>query len=58
MTENVQKQGIGGRIIRALEAEYEITEVGVVSCRTDVLPWYDRNGYKTCHEIPLEKVQM
>ena len=54
----LQKQGIGSRIIRALEAEYAMTEVGVVSCRTDVLPWYDRNGYKTCWEIPLEKVEI
>ena len=28
-----QKTGLGGRIMRCLEAEYDITSVGVVSCR-------------------------
>ena len=42
--------------MEALEGQYDITEVGVVSCRTDVLPWYHRNGYTTFQQIPLEKV--
>ena len=43
--------------MEALEGQYDITEVGVVSCRTDVLPWYHRNGYTTFRQIPLEKVR-
>ena len=43
--------------MEALEGQYDITEVGVVSCRTDVLPWYHRNGYTTFQQIPLEKVR-
>ena len=51
-----QGAGLGGRIMRALEAEHDITEVGVVSCRSSVLPWYDGRGYNTYQELPIEEV--
>ena len=52
-----QRTGLGGRIMRWLEAEYDITSVGVVSCRTDILPFYERRGYRTFQQLPLEQVR-
>ena len=53
-----QKTGLGGRIMRCLEAQYDITSVGVVSCRTDILPFYQRRGYRTFQQLPLEQVRI
>merc|ERR1711942_622315 len=35
------------------EAKFPVTMVAVVSCRTDVLPWYEKRGYETFGHIPL-----
>ena len=52
-----QGQGLGSRILAALEAEHPVTGVGVVSCRSDILPWYDKRGYITCGMVKLDKVR-
>ena len=52
-----QGQGLGSRILAALEAEHPMTGVGVVSCRSDILPWYDKRGYITCGVVKLDKVR-
>ena len=51
-----QRTGLGGRIMNLLEAQYDITSVGVVSCRTDILPFYQLRGYRTFQQLPLEQV--
>ena len=51
-----QGAGLGSKIMRALEAEHDITEVGVVSCRSSVLPWYSGRGYITYEELPIHEV--
>ena len=48
-----QGQGVGGWILTTLEHQYPVTMVGVVSCRSDVLPWYERRGYRDYDELPL-----
>ena len=51
-----QRTGLGGRIMSQLEAHHDITSVGVVSCRTDILPFYRARGYRTFQQLPLEQV--
>merc|ERR1719278_454612 len=49
-----QGKGVGGALLAWAEDNHPVTTIGVVSCRTDVMPWYERKGYKTFSEIPLE----
>merc|ERR1712037_909122 len=49
-----QGKGVGSALLAWAESNYSVTTIGVVSCRTDILPWYDKRGYKTFGEIPLE----
>ena len=51
-----QRTGLGRRMMSWLESQYDITSVGVVSSRSDVLPFYQARGYRTFKEIPLEQV--
>ena len=51
-----QGRGLGSRILTQLEAEHPVTGVGVVSCRSDILPWYERRGYRTTGQVKLDKV--
>ena len=51
-----QRTGLGRRIMSWVESQYDITIVGVVSSRSDVLPFYQARGYRTFQEIPLEQV--
>ena len=37
------------------EAGYPVTQVDMVSCRTD-LGWYQRRGYQFLKELPLSEV--
>ena len=48
---------MGSLILASLEAEHPVTGVGVVSCRSDILPWYTRRGYTTYMELPLDEVR-
>ena len=43
-------RGIGSRMLRYVESLYPVTMVGVVSCRTDILPFYTKRGYNTFAE--------
>ena len=52
-----QGRGLGSRILSQLEAEHPVTGVGVVSCRSDILPWYERRGYRTTGQVKLDKVR-
>ena len=52
-----QGRGLGSRILTRLEAEHPVTGVGVVSCRSDILPWYERRGYRTTGQVKLDKVR-
>ena len=53
---NKQGAGLGGRIMTAIEAQYDITEVRVISCKATVLQWYEGRGYTTCQELPIDEV--
>jgi len=48
-------QGIGSQMLDWVEAKYEVTKVGVVSCRTDLFPWYRSRGYRTTLHLPLDQ---
>ena len=48
---------MGSLMLASLEAEHPVTGVGVVSCRSDILPWYTRRGYTTYMELPLDEVR-
>ena len=50
-----QKEGLGSMIMDALESKYEITKLEALSLRTALLSWYDRRGYTTYGEIPLQR---
>ena len=52
-----QGRGLGSMILTQLEAEHPVTGVGVVSCRSDILPWYERRGYRTTGQVKLDKVR-
>ena len=30
-------------------------EMGVINLRTDLFPWYEKQGYKILHEIPNDE---
>ena len=53
---NKQGVGLGGKIMTAIEAEHDITEVRVISCKATVLHWYEGRGYTTCQELPIDEV--
>ena len=42
--------GLGSRLLRYAESLHPITTLGVVSCRTDILPFYEKRGYQTFAE--------
>ena len=50
----LQGKGIGKALLDYAEDKADITEVGIVSCRTDLLGFYQRRGYKFTHEVPAE----
>ena len=39
-----------------VEARHPVTSLATVSCRTDLLEWYGRRGYKRVEEMPLDQV--
>ena len=48
-----QGKGIGKMLLDFAESLAETSEMEVVSCRTDVLPIYERRGYKTIGTVPI-----
>ena len=51
---HVQGCGVGGVLLGFAESLHRVTEVGVVSCRTDILPMYEKRGYKEVRVNRLE----
>ena len=49
-----QGYGIGRALMDFAESKHRATEVGVVSCRTDLLPMYLKRGYKEMRVNRLE----
>ena len=50
MRRRLQGQGVGGALLDYAESLRGRTEVGIVSCRTDLLDYYGRRGYRSVHE--------
>ena len=50
----LQGKGVGKALLDYAEDKANITEVGIVSCRTDLFGFYERRGYKFTNEIPAE----
>ena len=50
MRPRLQGQGVGGALLDYAESLRGRTEVGIVSCRTDLLDYYGRRGYRSVHE--------
>ena len=41
-----------------IEARHPVTSLDTVSCRTDLLDWYERRGYRRVSEIPIDQVSL
>ena len=39
-----------------IEARHHVTSLATVSCRTDLLDWYERRGYRQIEQMPLDQV--
>ena len=39
-----------------IEAKHPVTSLDTVSCRTDLLDWYQRRGYRRVSQIPIDQV--
>ena len=39
-----------------IEARHPVTSLATVSCRTDLLAWYERRGYRQTDQMPLDQV--
>lgn len=54
MLPSLQGQGLGGALLDYAESLADTTELTIVSCRTDLLAFYQRRGYTFTHEVPAE----
>ena len=50
MRRRLQGQGVGGALLDYAESLRGRTEVGIVSCRTDLLDYYGRRGDRSVKE--------
>ena len=50
---NHQGKGIGKLLLDFAESLAEISEIEVVSCRSDLFPMYHKRGYRTIRRIPI-----
>ena len=48
---SLQGKGVGKALLDYAEGRADITEVGIVSCRTDLFAFYQMRGYKFTQEI-------
>ena len=39
-----------------IEARHPVPSLDTVSCRTDLLDWYQRRGYRRVSQIPIDQV--
>ena len=51
-----QGMGYGGELLDFAESTRPKSQVYVVSCRTDILPWYEKRGYKEISRCPAESI--
>ena len=50
-----QGQGLGSRLLSFAENLAPVSQVDVVSCRSDLFPMYARRGYVEKERFPVEK---
>merc|ERR1712037_365564 len=50
-----QGQGLGSRLLSFAEGLAPVSQVDVVSCRSDLFPMYERRGYVEKERYPVEK---
>ena len=50
----LQGRGLGGLLLDYAETKADIAELSIVSCRTDLLGFYQRRGYRFISEVPAE----
>ena len=41
-----------------IEARHPVPSLDTVSCRTDLLDWYQRRGYRRVSQIPIDQVSL
>ena len=51
---DMKGRGIGSKMLRYAETLHQVTMLGVVSCRADVLPFYAKRGYNTFEEVDFD----
>ena len=51
----LQGQGLGSRLLSFAEDLAPVSQIEVVSCRSDLFPMYERRGYVEKKRFPLEK---
>ena len=51
----LQGQGLGSRLLSFAEDLAPVSQIEVVSCRSDLFPMYERRGYVEKQRFPLEK---
>ena len=56
MRRDLQGRGIGSFLLDYVEKLHRVTQVDVVSCRTDLEKFYNNRGYKLVREVPIEQV--
>lgn len=56
VAQECQGHGIGKLLLDFAESLTEISEIEVVSCRTDVIPMYERRGYKPVDRVPITSI--
>ena len=52
---HLQGQGLGSRLLSFAEGLAPVSQVDVVSCRSDLFPMYERRGYVEKERYPVEK---
>ena len=50
-----QGYGVGDSLLQYAESSHKVTDVDVVSCRTDLLPMYEKRGYKEFRVTRMEE---
>ncbi len=50
-----QGKGIGSKMLTYLESQADISRIEVVSCRSDLFPFYTKRGYIEVSRFPCEQ---
>jgi GNAT superfamily N-acetyltransferase len=51
-----QGRGIGKLLLDFAESLAPVSRIEVVSCRTDILPMYEKRGYRTVATVPITDI--